>query len=78
MAAGQLGQAEDLLYANFDRENLNYLRLGLNFYETLNAMEDETLEAANFSRAEVEEGLQELMRRWGIHIPEPDEETGRI
>lgn len=75
LAAGQLGDAEDLLYANFERDNLNYLRLALHFYSELNTLEDEVLEAADFTREEIEEGLEELLRRWGVARPWGEKRT---
>ena len=40
--------------------------MGLNFYERLNDLPDAVLEANDFSREEVYEGLEDLLETFGI------------
>lgn len=58
----RINEAEDLLYEYADPINPDILKVGLFFYYSLNRLDDEELEASDFSRDEVKEGLQELMR----------------
>lgn len=56
-------EAEDLLYENLDEKNPAYLKLALDFYQTINHLTDEELEASNFSRQEINDGLNEILSR---------------
>lgn len=69
VANGEIGRAEDLLFARLDWNDQNSLALALEFYQKLNRMTDEDLEAGGFSRQEVWEGLQEAARRFGLRLP---------
>ena len=61
-----IGECEDLIFDSFDPESDDYIRLAINFYHRLNTLDDETLEAADFERDEVRDGLMEFMRMCGI------------
>src|SRR5512138_1963104 len=63
---GKICEAEDLLFENLDTKNLEYLRLAVDFYQTVNDLSEAELEAYNFSRQEVREGLEEIMEKFGI------------
>jgi len=60
--------AEDLLFSNFDNSR-EYLTLAIDFYNRLNGFSDDALENNNFSREEIYEGLNEIIRRHGISLP---------
>ncbi len=60
------GEAEDLLYDNFDVSDDNYLILTIDYYHRLNSFDDDTLDEADFSRDEVRDGLMEFMKKCGI------------
>ncbi len=62
----EFGEAEDLIYDNFDISNDGYLMLAIDYYHRLNAYDDDTLEEADFERDEVRDGLMDFMRRCGI------------
>lgn len=62
VAEHQINEAEELLYEYANPVNPDILKVGLFFYYDLNRLEDDQLEQANFSREEVKEGLQELLR----------------
>ena len=68
LAAGRICDAEDYLFDNFLPGDRNHLRLALDFYQRLNELSDETLEAHNFSRAEIHEGFRDLMERSGLPV----------
>ena len=63
---GKINEAENFLYEYFDPANKEYAKLAIDFYSRLNKIDDKTLEAANFSRKEVEEGLREISSLMGI------------
>lgn len=69
LAAHRLGEAEDLLFEQLDFTNRTYLVLAVDFYERLNALTDEELNAADFPRIEIDSGLYEVLRRFGIYLP---------
>ena len=66
IAQGKLCEAEDLLYDRLDPKNTGYLAVALDFYDRLNRLSDDELEAADFSREEVNDGVREIMKRFGI------------
>jgi hypothetical protein len=57
--------AEDALYDGFDGSD-DYMKLAVWFYSELNTKTDEELEAAGFSRAEIDEGLRDVLHRYSI------------
>lgn len=57
-----------MLFEEVDTNDIKYLELALDFYNRLNEMDDEFLENNNFSRKEVEEGLKDLLKEFGISI----------
>ena len=67
--AGQLGKAEDLLFEHLDGENKSTLAVAADFYRRANALSDEELEAQDFTREELLEGLGEAVKRCGLFLP---------
>ena len=57
-----INDAEDILYEYANPINPDILKVGLFFYYDLNRMADAELEAADFTRDEVKEGVQELLK----------------
>jgi len=68
ISKGALNEAENLLYEILDPENKNYIELALDFYGTLNNLDDEFLEKNNFSREEIEQGLKAIARKFGVPL----------
>ena len=64
---GNINDAEDILYEYANPINPDILKVGLFFYYDLNRMADAELEAADFTRDEVKEGVQEFLK---IYDPE--------
>lgn len=54
---GKINEAENRLYEELDPARLPMLELALAFYSRLNQFDDAYLEAHNYSRQEIEEGL---------------------
>lgn len=69
LAQGQIGKAEDLLFDSLNPADPDGLALAVDFYHTLNQWSDRELEAADFSREEIAEGLQSVLKTFGIEIP---------
>lgn len=69
LADGNINEAENLLFDGLDTNNWGYLEVALDFYSRLSSMSEEDLEAADFSRAEVEQGLKEAVALFDITLP---------
>jgi len=67
LADGSICAAEDALTDIFNKDD-DHLRLAMWFYSEINNLTDEELEASNFSRQEIYEGLQEVLSRNGISL----------
>ena len=62
----------DILYSKLGKlvseGKIEYLRVGIDFYTNLNRLEDKVLEAHNYSREEIEQGLHDLSSEYGINL----------
>ncbi len=69
LAEKKVNEAENLLFETIEQDpQPAYLKVALNFYEDLHDMPEDELEACDFSREEIYEGLRSLCR-W-YQIPE--------
>lgn len=66
VARGQYCKAENLLFEMLDSPSYQVLDAAQRFYEDLNRLPDEALEAHDFSREEILEGLQTVCQQFGI------------
>lgn len=64
----KINEAENLLFDKIDPANSKHLSIAVNFYSKLNQLNDETLEKANYSRQEIDQGLKDIMKEFGIKI----------
>jgi len=64
----RINEAEDLLFDHLNTEDRRYLELAVDFYSRLNALDNETLRANDFSREEIEEGLKDIAQKFGIPL----------
>lgn len=64
---GRYGEAEDLLFDQMQYSD-KYIELASDFYQRLNALSDEQLEAGGFSRDEIYDGYVEIMSLLGVPI----------
>lgn len=62
-------EAEDLLFREMDSTSIDYLELAVDFYQRLGKLSGKELTDANFSREEISEGLDEVMKKYGIENP---------
>lgn len=65
---GKVNEAENRLYEELDPARLPMLELALAFYSRLNQFDDAYLEAHNYSRQEIEEGLHAVTKLFGIQM----------
>lgn len=66
---GRLNEAENLLFFELDETDPSMLAAAVSFYRQANALSDLELEAQNFTRSELWDGLGEVMERYGLFIP---------
>lgn len=66
VARRELCRAEDLLFDALDTADMKCLEAALDFYHALNALDDVTLENANFPRAEIDTGLKAVLKMYGL------------
>ncbi|MGI5856564.1 MAG: DUF6483 family protein [Candidatus Merdivicinus sp.] len=66
LAEGRVKEAAALLRQRLNPADLRQLETALEFYQTLNEMEDGELEAGGFSRAAVQLDLQALLKQVGL------------
>lgn len=62
----EICKSENLLFQNLDENNIDYLKLALDFYQTISKLNDEKLEKCNFSREEIAEGLHDILEIYKI------------
>jgi hypothetical protein len=78
ISENKICEAENLLFEKLDTGDRNYLTLALDFYQTINRLSDEELEKQNFSRNEIQEGLQQILKKFqvtSIELPEGQKRT---
>lgn len=68
LQSGNICAAEDLLFAQFEPGNELHLQIALEFYQRLSLLDDESLEAGNFSREEIAQGLKDILYQNQITI----------
>jgi hypothetical protein len=64
----KINEAEDLLFESIDTFDSNYLLLALDFYARLNEYDDDDLKQCNFSREEIDDGLMEVKKLFGLNL----------
>ena len=62
----KINEAEDLLFEKFNSNDNRQIMVAIDFYQRLNAFDDEDLKESNFSRKEIEEGLRDVANEAGI------------
>lgn len=64
--AGDINEAENRLFDLLDGQNRETLKIALMFYARLNEKSDAFLEANGFSRAEIQQGIENAAARFGL------------
>jgi len=70
----EICQAENLLFENIEPDNKKFLILALDFYSAVNTFTDAELREANFTRSEIDEGLNEILATFKISLEEVSKE----
>lgn len=65
---GKINDAENLLFEKLDYDNLEFLKIGVDFYGKIHNLSEEELKKYNFTRKEIKEGLEDLLDEFGIDI----------
>ena len=66
LAEGKINEAENWLYEEVGQLGLPGLRVAIDFYLQLTERDDAYLEAHNFTRAEIEDGLKNIAQQYGV------------
>jgi len=66
LAENNLNEAESMLFDMLDPADYDCLLIALDFYMKANNLTDEELRAADFTRDEIEAGLNDIKRIYGI------------
>jgi hypothetical protein len=66
VAERRLGEAEDLLHDGIDTNKPDHMSVALDVYLAMNALSDEELEAVDFSREEIQDGLKQACKLFGV------------
>ena len=70
----KIDEAENLLFEKIEEEleadatSRGYLEVALDFYSRLNELSNQKLEDCGFEREEIDEGIREVSRLYGIDI----------
>lgn len=66
LAENEINQAENALFEALEADKRMFMEVALDFYSRLNDFSDEQLAAADFSRQEINEGLDEVLRIYQV------------
>ena len=65
---GKVNTAENLLFDSFDKKKPYFIAIGLDFYARISEFTDEALRESDFSREEIQEGIGDMLKFYGIKI----------
>lgn len=68
LGENRINDAEDLLFERMKASDMRYLEVAVDFYARLNDKTDEELEAADYSREEINEGLHDAAKVFGVNL----------
>lgn len=63
--SGAINEAENQLFEEMDASDLDYLLLGMLFFDYINDFSDEVLEKAGYTREEIRSGIETLLIEYG-------------
>ena len=67
LADSKISEAEDLLFETMDTQDIDYLLTAFDFYFRLSEYDDDYLEQCNFPRDEIDAGLAEVKKLFGVN-----------
>lgn len=65
---GNINTAENLLFDSFDKKKPYFVAIGLELYARISELTPEELEAADFSREEIQQGIGDMLKFYNIKI----------
>ena len=68
LSQGKINEAENMLLDEMDSSDKRYQEVALDFYMKLNQLSDDYLEAHNYTREEIRQGLKDLADTAGVPI----------
>lgn len=68
ISIGKINEAENLLFVSLDAGDKRYLEIAIAFYNQLNEHDDDFLEKNDYSREEVKEGLDDVLKLFSVVI----------
>lgn len=63
---GEINAAENLLFEEIDGENKKKLEVALAFYTKLGEYDEAYLQAHDYTKEEINQGLEDIARKYGI------------
>lgn len=63
---GKINDAEDLLFDEINPHDMRQFEMAMSFYLYLNDFGDDYLEANDFSRDEISEGIKSICKEYGV------------
>lgn len=63
--SGQINDAENYLYEDIDKNNLEDLKAALKFYNYINRFSTDFLDDADFDRDEIKDGIKNVLDEYG-------------
>lgn len=64
--AGEINEAENLLYDSLDRSKIGHFEYALSFYSYINEFSESSLEASDYSHLEIKDGLKTITEEFGL------------
>ncbi len=64
----RLGEAEDILFDGLDTQNKDHMAVALDVYMAMNALSDDELDNADFTREEIKDGLKKITQMFGVNL----------
>lgn len=65
---GEINEAENILYDHMISSDLRYLELVLDFYNRLNELDEAFLEAHDYGKDEILQGLKDVASCYGVPL----------
>lgn len=66
--SGQINEAENILLEELEDRSSEYFEMAASFYLHLNEFDDEFLENHQYSREEINEGMEQLGKEYGVDL----------
>lgn len=68
ISENKINEAENILFSEFDPLDKNKIAIALDFYNSINNLDDEILEKNNFTRKEIKDGIDDIYELLGMDI----------